>query len=179
MSTNGVLLETLRQIPILQSLSDEECRHVGQAATVVDFPGGADVLRQGTVCQNLWVVLEGECDVVKQVTNGDVPHEVLLATLGPYENFGEMSFFQPAPHSAAVRARGTVKLLRLARKDYDQFLDHGGAAYKLAYNTVQNLAERLRRMDDWVAKLVSESAAKKPRGEWLHFRDQLLKEWNL
>jgi CRP-like cAMP-binding protein len=151
-------------------------------ARLEEFPTGAEVLRQGAACQNLWVMLDGECEVVKQLPDGPGTHEVVLATLKPLENFGEMSFFQAAPHSAAVRARGPVKLLRLKRKDYDKLLEHGnGAAYKLAYNTVHSLAERLRRMDDWVATLLAESAKgkKKPPGEWSHFRDQLLKAWNL
>ena len=132
------------------------------------------------MCRNLRIVLEGECEVVKQLNHAAAQHEVVLATLRPHDNFGEMSFFQPAPHSAAVHASGPVKLWRLTRESYDQLIAHGnGAAYKLAYNTVQNLADRLRRMDDWVATLVSENSKKKPPGEWLHFREQLLKEWNL
>jgi hypothetical protein len=72
-----------------------------------------------------------------------------------------------------------VKLLRITREDYDRLLEQGsGAAYKLAYNTVHSLAERLRRMDDWVAALLAENK-KKPPAEWSHFREQLLKEWNL
>jgi CRP-like cAMP-binding protein len=180
MSDPRVTPETLRQIPILDSLSDEERSQVAGAGRVEQFPDGADILHQGATCQNLWIVLEGECDVVKQLSGNDGTREVVLATLGPYENFGEMSFFQTAPHSAAVRARGPVKILRITREAYDRLIDGGvGAAYKLAYNTVQNLAERLRRMDDWVAALLSQSPQKKPPGEWLHFREQLLKEWNL
>lgn len=174
-------LDVLRQVPMLQYLNDEECRQVAQAARVMEFASGTDIVKQGAMCQNLWIVLAGECDVVKQLGEGAARREVVLATLRPFDNFGEMSFFQPAPHSAAVRARGAVRLLRIARAEYNEMIDHGvGAAYKLAYNTVQSLAERLRRMDDWVATLVSENEKKKqPSREWLDFRDQLLKQWNL
>jgi CRP-like cAMP-binding protein len=177
--------ETLRQIPILRSLNDEEQAQLLQAARLEQYADGAEILQQGGMCQNLWIVLEGECDVVKQLDVKQLDgrpdkREVVLATLRPLENFGEMSFFQAAPHAAAVRARGPVKLIRIPWNDYSALIDGGvGAAYKLAYNTVQSLAERLRRMDDWVAALLSESPQKKPPGEWLHFRDQLLKEWNL
>ena len=178
--SDGVPLATLQQVPILRGLDDEEYRRLAQVARLEEFPRGCEVLRQGAACQNLWVMLEGECEVVKQLTDGAGTREIVLATLRPYENFGEMSFFQAAPHSAAVRARGPVKLLRLAREDYEKLLEHGnGAAYKLAYNTVHSLADRLRRMDDWVATLVAENTKKKPPAEWAHFREQLLKEWNL
>ena len=102
MSDGSVPLETLRQVPILRGLDDEECRRLGRVARLEEFPSGAVVLRQGDACQNLWVMLDGECEVVKQLTDGPGTREVVLATLRPLENFGEMSFFQAAPHSAAV-----------------------------------------------------------------------------
>jgi CRP-like cAMP-binding protein len=161
-------------------MSDEECQELAKVARLEEFPSGAEVLRQGAACQNLWVMLEGECEVVKEFGDAGGKREVVLATLRPFENFGEMSFFQSAPHSAAVRASGPVKLLRLRREDYDRLADHGnGAAYKLAYNTVHSLADRLRRMDDWVAALLAENTRKKASGEWSQFREQLLKEWKL
>jgi CRP-like cAMP-binding protein len=176
--------ETLRQIPLFQHLNNDEWREVAQVVRAEEFASGVEVLHQGGTCQNLWIVLEGECDVVKQIDNGQGDgsgkHEVVLATLRPNESFGEMSFFQPAPHSAAVRARGSVKLLRLKRADYDRLVEEGdGAAFKLAFSSVQCLAERLRRMDDWVANLLAHNTAKKPPGEWVKFREQLLQEWNL
>src|SRR5262245_31527152 len=125
MSHAGVPLETLRQVPILQGCTEEEFRQVAKVSRLEEFPSGADVLREGAMCQNLWVMLEGECDVVKQLSDSGGTREVVLATLRPHENFGEMSFFQAAPHSAAVRARGPVKLLRLTRDDYDHLVERG------------------------------------------------------
>ncbi len=67
-----------------------------------------------------------------------------------------MSFFSPATHSASVRAKTDVQLLRLARADYDDLIRDGvSAGYKVAYNVLQSMADRLRRMDDWVARLAA------------------------
>jgi CRP-like cAMP-binding protein len=95
-----------------------------------------------------------------------------------------MSFFSPAPHSASVVAKTPVRLLSITRQDYDKLLAAGSlAAYKLAYNVVQSLAHRLRRMDDWVAEL---STSEKSNGkaeevvpEWHEFRKKLFESWNL
>ena len=79
---------------------------------------------------------------------------MVLAELEPYSLFGEMSFFSPAPHSANVVAKTPVKLLSIARSDYDDLIRDGvSAAYKLAYNVVESVADRLRRMDEWIAEL--------------------------
>jgi len=178
------LPESLAQVPLFHHLANEELREVYEAATVETFPDGENILEQGATCRNLWIVLEGKCDVVRRAsTNGEAGgqgSDVVLATLAPFDNFGEMSFFQTAPHSAAVRARTKVTALKISREAYDGLIRGGsGAAFKLAYNTVESLAQRLRRMDEWVARLLSESAAPTPSGEWSGFRDKLFKEWTL
>ena len=180
MSQAEVSIETLRKIPLLQYLNDEECRQVKEAATTQRFQTGEDVLQQGGRCQNLWIVLEGECEVIKLIGEGPRPKKIVLASLGPYDNFGEMSFFHTAPHSAAVRACSKLKLFRITREAYDQLIESGvGAAFKLAYNTVVTLAQRLRRMDEWVARLLSENGKENRVGDWKGFREKLFQEWNL
>jgi CRP/FNR family cyclic AMP-dependent transcriptional regulator len=172
-------LEVLEQIPLFQHLNSAERQHIAQAAETAQYKPGEEILQQGGQCQNLWVVLEGECEVVKHTEDGE-SREVVLATLGPYENFGEMSFFHAAPHSAAVRARTPLRVLKLSRDAYLKLIDHGvGAAFKLAYNTVNSLATRLRRANEWVARLITENAKKDQVAEWSGFREKLFKEWNL
>lgn len=179
MSAKTVACDTLRNIPIFEGLSDQECEEIGRAASVETFSPGEVILKQGKSSQNLWVVLEGTCEVVKQVDTGGNGGEIMLTTLEPYANFGEMSFFHSAPHSAGVRAKSQVKLLRLKREAYDKLINNGvQAAYKLAYNTVESLADRLRRMDDWVAELVRDTAARR-KEEWAGFRNKLFDEWHL
>jgi CRP-like cAMP-binding protein len=105
----------------------------------------------------------------------------VLAVLGPYDQFGEMSFFHPAPHSADIRAQTAVQLLRISYVDYKDLLDEGvTAAYKLSHNVVESLAQRLRRMDDWIAKLLAHqpSTAEHAR-EWSAFREKLYNSWNV
>jgi hypothetical protein len=105
-----------------------------------------------------------------------------------------MSFFHKAPHSANVVAETALKLVCIQRCDYEDLIRDGAwGAYKLAFNAVEILAERLRRMDDWVADLTRAQppalAAAGSNGnvnvnngngsEWSHFRDRLFENWNL
>ena len=104
----------------------------------------------------------------------------MLAVLKPYSHFGEMSFFSPAPHSASVRAQTAVMALGIDRRDYDDLIRQGiWAGYKLAYNTVQALADRLRQMDEWVAELAAHNPTGERVAEWSTFRDKLFNGWNL
>jgi CRP-like cAMP-binding protein len=179
MNQHALPLRMLHEIPLFENFTDEECDQVANMATAETYRPGQVVLRQGTTSRNLWIVLHGECEVVR-VPEGN-HREVLLATLGKGQNFGEMSFFHEAPHSASVRAKTDVKLLRITRADYDRMAhENCPAAYKLAFNTVESLADRVRRLNDMVVQL---TAAKDPPAthskEWENFRANLMKEWNL
>ena len=191
MSGEFISAEMLRKIPIFGRMNDTERRQLAEIGETVSYAPGDVILRQGGSSQNLWVVLVGNCEVVKDPdANQTRAKEVRLAMLEPYSNFGEMSFFHPAPHSASVRAQSAVKLLRIERADYEELVEEGAsAAYKLSCNAIDSLAERLRRMDEWVAELLlaaapgaeaaSDGVVSERVPEWSRFRDKLFTGWNL
>ncbi len=172
MTTATLSYDVLRKIPIFTGLSESEARQLAAIAEEVEFAPSQVVLEQGARSQQLWILLEGTCEVCHQRPGGKAPAKPLvLATLEPYSNFGEMSFFQPAPHSASVRAQTAVKLLLIERSKYDVLARcESSPACKLAINTVASLAERLRRMDDWVDELLSKGTAPEKIPEWSRLR---------
>ncbi len=179
MIDQAVSAEMLEDIPLLNNFNVTERRQMADIARLKHFAPGEVVVRQGEDSQTLWVVLEGKCEVVKHLEHG--PHNSLvLAILEPFSHFGEMSFFSPAPHSASVRAQTAVTVLGIDRRDYDDLIRQGiWAAYKLAYNTVRSLADRLRRMDEWVAELAAHNPPGERIPEWSTFRDKLFNDWNV
>ena len=184
MSQLALSMDSLRKIPLFRNLNDTECRQIAEIASSVEFPPGDYLVRHGETCQNLWILLEGTCEVYKPLDSK--PNEgLVLAVLEPHSIFGEMSFFHKAPHSASVRAKTAVKLLRIRRADYDDLVgDEALGAYKLAFNAVASMAERLRRMDDWIAELTKTQPKPIPgpearASEWDNFRDKMFTSWNL
>lgn len=175
-------IRTLQQIPAFRNLNDSECHQLIDVANEKVFAPGEKVIEQGKRSQNLWILMAGTCEVVK---DSPLDGAVVLAELEPFNFFGEMSFFSPAPHSANVIAKTPVRLLSISRTDYDDLIRDGvAAAYKVAYNIVESVADRLRRMDEWIAKL---SAGGEHPGaedqeivpEWRQFRNKLFNGWNL
>lgn len=169
-------------VPVLAGLSAAEWQPLAEAVVLARYRAGATILAEGTQSQNLWVVLEGTCTVSRQGPPGGPG--VILAELGPNSQFGEMSFFQPVPHSASVRAQTAVTLLKIPRADFDRLLNHGCCgAYKVAVNLVASLAERLRRMDEWVTELVTAHPTDQPApvraDEWATFRTQIMQQVSL
>lgn len=199
MTTETVSLDLFKQIPIFRGLSLDECQRLTDVVSLHDFAPGEIVIKQGEQSQRLWVLLEGKCEVFHHLDGeaaekqgGDKPgsekgptagangEPIVLATLDPYSNFGEMSFFHPAPHSASVRAKTAVKLLAIERTKYDRLCEReSSAACKLAMNTVASLADRLRRMDEWVDELVSRGQANQRVPEWNRLRATLFDGWKL
>ena len=176
--------ETLRNVPIFKRMNDSEIIQLAEIASVYQAPAGETVVHEGKKSQRLWIVLEGECEVFKEA-DGQSGEPIVLAVLEPYSNFGEMSFFHPAPHSASVRAKTPLTLLKIDRVDYDELVEDGAsAAAKLACNALESLSERLRRMDEWVADLLRHvpepgqiDGLRTP--EWSAFRNKLFTGWNL
>ena len=177
-------LETLRHIPLLNGLNESEFRQIADVIRTRQFAAGEYVIRQGDQSRDLWIVTSGQCEVVRRLKPGEENHQptesLVLAVLEPYSHFGEMSFFHPAPHSADVRARGPVELIQITHADYADMIHEGvWAAFKLAYNVVQQLAERLRRMDEWVAELANNPQAAANVPEWSRFRNKLFDGWTV
>jgi len=177
--------DTLHHIPLFRNLNESEFRQMTEVLRVRSFSPGEVVIRQGEQSRDLWVVLEGQCEVVRRLKNNGSSsngegESLVLAVLEPYAHFGEMSFFHPAPHSADVRARSQLKLLQISYTDYADMIQEGiWAAFKLAYNVVQQLAERLRRMDEWVSELATNPGAAANVPEFSRFRSKVFDGWTL
>jgi CRP-like cAMP-binding protein len=172
-------LEVLSQLPLFRGMTDDQRQQLLDIASTLEFEPGEVALRQDKQSQNLLVVLAGKCQVVKR-TDGDPPRDVVLAELKPHDHFGDMSFFHPAPHSASVIAVTKLQLLRFERSDYELLIQEDSiAAYKLAYNMVDVLADRLRKMDEWVSDLTGNALDETPSSEWSTFRNKLFESWNL
>lgn len=163
--------------PLFQEMTPQQRKTVLALFECEKYPAGETILRQGLSIQILWVITEGRCEVVKTATDG---HERVLALLEEGAVFGEMSFFQPAPHSASIRTVTPVEVLRLSRKRFDELAERSpGASFRLAANTAGILAERLRKMDDWVCELLDRpEASARQREEWHEFRSKLYTDWD-
>jgi CRP-like cAMP-binding protein len=156
-------------------MTADERQEIAVLLEARSFAPGETILEEGQSFQFIWVILSGSCHVVKA---GRDDEERQLTVLEPAGVFGEMSFFSPAPHSASVRAASRVDVVRLAREKYDMLLRLGSlAAYKLAFNTMSVLIDRLRKMDDWVCDHMAGSELRGQREEWADFQSKLFTGW--
>jgi CRP-like cAMP-binding protein len=110
------------------------------------YQDGQVIVRQGEVGDCMYVIQEGQVEVVADEDGT----EVRLAVLGERDFFGEMAIFEREVRIATVRALGPVRVLTVDRKT---FLRRIHKDPSLAYHVVQTMSRRIRELDAEVARL--------------------------
>ena len=95
MRLQGALLST----PIFRSLGKKELRGLEDIANLHHFSAGQFILREGDPGRSIYIILHGR---VKVFTKDHKGEEFPLATLEPYQFFGEMALLTGKPRSGSV-----------------------------------------------------------------------------
>jgi hypothetical protein len=130
----------LKGVPLLSDLSGEQLLPVADIVQQVHVEGGDLVFAEGQPGNHLYVILEGEVDVLYGAE--------VVAKLGVKECFGEMALLDSSPRSASVRARKDCELLAISRDDFQDLLDMHPA---LARGVIRVLTQRLRHATEQAA----------------------------
>jgi CRP-like cAMP-binding protein len=118
---------------------------------------GTRVVNEGDPAREMFVVLEGELEVLKKADTGA---EVRVAMLGPSSWFGEMSILDVQNRSASVRALAPSRLVRISAEHVDRCLYRRDLkSYALfVMNIARELSRRLRVTDSILAHFMGSVA---------------------
>ncbi len=105
-----------------------------------EFRAGETIIRQGDVGDTMFVIQEGQVEVVQR----EGGTEIVLGVLGSGDFFGEMAIFEKEVRSATVRARGDVRVLTVDRKT---LLRRISADPSLALRMLEKMSSRLRALN--------------------------------
>jgi CRP/FNR family transcriptional regulator, cyclic AMP receptor protein len=97
------------------------------------------LIREGDIQQKIFWILEGEVYITRKM--GD--KYKVLATLGPGELIGEMSFFDKSVRSATVIAKGSVNTMEFSKEN---FADIYAASPMWTKRLLVSLAKRIHGM---------------------------------
>jgi CRP/FNR family transcriptional regulator len=111
------------------------------------FKNGEVIVQQGEAGDCMYVIQQGEVEVVHQAGT----EQQQLAVLGEGDFFGEMAIFDQAQRSATVRALGDVRLLTV---DKTTFLRRITEDPSLALRVVQKMSHRIRELNAELARLM-------------------------
>lgn len=116
------------------------------------FEDGDVIIREGDDDREMYIIQEGEAVATKAVKDG----EIFLCTMGRGQFFGEMGLMASQPRSATVRAKGSVRVIVLRP---GSFLVKLRRDPTFAFEVIQELCNRIRRLTEQVADLVNAGAA--------------------
>lgn len=108
----------LKKIPLFAGVHGEALRALAEKADTRVLPKDSLIIKEGDVPDSLYVIGAGR---VKVFLNDDKGGEMLLATKGPGEYFGEM-MLDDNPRSASVVALDGAELAVIRRADFIDFL---------------------------------------------------------
>lgn len=104
------------------------------------YADGEIVVRQGDVGDCMFVIQEGEVEVV----NSDRGRETRLTVLGAGEFFGEMALVDREVRSATVRALGPARILTVDKRTFLRRIQEDPS---LAFNVLKAMSGRIRRLN--------------------------------
>jgi CRP-like cAMP-binding protein len=143
----------LREIGLFGGLDDETLNVLARELPTVRVQVGERVVTEGEPAREMFVVLEGELEVLKKSPTAG---ELRVAMLGPSGWFGEMSILDVQPRSASVRALAPSRLLRVSAENVDKLLYRRDLkSYALfVMNVARELSRRLRVTDGILAQFM-------------------------
>lgn len=126
--------DRLAGIPLFRNLSPKQLAAVDALVTTVDVAAGRELIRQGAVGREFFVVVTGEAEVRRD--------DAVIATRGPGTFFGETALLLDQPRNASVVAVTDMTIEVIDRQDFRQLLDQYPDLYApLLEATTQRLAE--------------------------------------
>lgn len=112
-------IEILGRVDLFRGLTPAELDKLAHHLIPAPFLKGDDITRQGAVAHWLYLINSGECDVWRELENGERRH---LATLQAGNVFGEMGLMTGQPRRATVSAKTDVDCYRLDKEGFRAIL---------------------------------------------------------
>jgi CRP-like cAMP-binding protein len=168
------LSNRLRNACLFRGLDDEHRDALLRSMICEEFAAEDVIIRQETITRNVWLLLDGQCDVIKQPPIGSCGEPVQLAQLHPFDVFGEMTLVTAEPHVASIEAKTSVRTLRLRGADFDKLTDNlPRLACRIACNLLHILSERLRSVDEKLTRSLDRHEELKIQQTWKELRGRL------
>jgi LmbE family N-acetylglucosaminyl deacetylase len=128
--------ELARTVPLFSFMTDEQLYQVARLMSERWIEDRAYLCRQGDWGGELYLVLDGEVEVIKQQDG----KELVVYTTRPGEATGDLSVLTDLPRSASLRARGDARVLVMRGEQFRVMLRQHP---DLAEGVIRTLAQRL------------------------------------
>lgn len=126
---------------VFPELGQKEVEMLVKATVPRMFPAGVEVCREGEPGSTLFIVAQGEVDIIVHADDDQV---ILIDTIGPNAYFGEMAFLGERTRAATIRTRTASYLLEIDHTAFESIID---ANPGLLRRLLRQVIGHLRRND--------------------------------
>jgi CRP-like cAMP-binding protein len=143
----------LRNFGLFGAMSETVLEHLAEHLTILEAEPGTYIFREGDDANSMYVVLQGDMEVLKRSKFGP---EARVAVLGPGDWFGEMGVIDVQPRSASVLTVSPARFLKITAADLDRLYRFDVKAYSIiVLNVAREMSRRLRVADGILADLIA------------------------
>jgi CRP/FNR family cyclic AMP-dependent transcriptional regulator len=135
-------VETLRQVPLFESLDDDAAHELCELLETLDCKSGAVLFRAGDAGDAMYLIEEGKVRICVRAKDG---HEMTLTEFNRGDFFGEMVLLDGRRRSADAQVAENARLAVLSR---EHFLSFVRTNPNVALQMLTALANRLRHTDE-------------------------------
>ena len=132
------IAEFLAKVPLFKELRGRQLESLAQTMVSHDYQPGEDIVTQGESGVGLFVIANGEAEVIHVRTDGT---KAVVNVLGETDYFGELALLTEGPRTASVVATQPTSCLVLTRWNFLAVLK-GDA--EMAVSILEEMAWRFR-----------------------------------
>ena len=107
---------------------------IKQHLTLVNFPPGAEIIKEGEIGEDFFSIVSGKVEVVKEMPDGTYK---LLAVLSEGASFGEIALIKDIPRTASIYAITPVLALKMNKKDFLDLIEQNGILKEKILETIR------------------------------------------
>ena len=116
---NTTRLINVYKLSILKALSRDEIISLSKKINTIYTAPKEHLIKKGEIADSMYIISEGSLEV--SIINNE-GKSIIVATLWPGQNVGEMSLLTGAPRSADVYSRSDATLLEIKKEDLSPIL---------------------------------------------------------
>ncbi len=142
-------VELLRNIPLFAKIEPSKLKLLAFTSERLTFNPGDSLFKQGDDGDALYIIMEGEADVLIDTPGG----QITVATMGKNDFVGDIAVLCDVPRTATVTATSKLTTMRVTK---DLFFQLVTQFPQIAIEIMRELARRLnvttRKLQDEVSK---------------------------
>jgi CRP-like cAMP-binding protein len=143
------VITILENVPIFAGLQTQALQLLLEHTVEQEYPPGDVIVREGEKSNSMFVIASGSVKVCKDF---GTPGEIVLATLGPKNFFGEMCIIDTLPRCATIQTNEPSTVFDISSRAFYHLYKAMPSQHSiLVTNIARDLCRRLRHLDELFA----------------------------